>query len=133
MDPSLHYHEILSDIKHIISSGRDMAYVAASKAIVLTYWNIGKRIVEDEQQGQKRAEYGQQLIQALAEELTKEFGQGFSKRNLDYYRKFYFYFPDFEIVNACVHNLSWTHFRTLLRVPDENARLWYMNEASVEG
>lgn len=54
-------------------------------------------------------------------------------RNLQYYRKFYLCFPDFEIVNACVHNLNWTHFRSLLRVPDEGARLWYLREASSEG
>ncbi len=66
----------------------------------------------------------------LAEELTKEFGKNFSRRNLFYYRKFYEYFPDREIVNACVHNLTWTHYRALLRVSDENARLWYLKEAS---
>ena len=92
-----------------------------------------KRIVEQEQNGNKRAQYGQALIDALADELTKEYGKSFSKRNLQYFRKFYIAFPDERIVNACVHNLTWTHFRSLLRVPDENARLWYMNEASNEG
>lgn len=53
-----------------------------------------------------------------------------SKRNLQYFPKFYLAFPNEQIVNACVHNLNWTHFRTLLRVSDENARLWYMNEAT---
>lgn len=61
--------------------------------------------------------------------MTNEFGNNFSKRNLDYYKKFYLMFPDFEIVNACVHNLTWTHYRSLLRVDDEEARIWYMNEA----
>ena len=70
------------------------------------------------------------MIDMLAEELTKEFGKNFSRRNLFYYRKFYEYFPDREIVNACVHNLTWTHYRALLRVSDENARLWYLKEAS---
>ena len=64
---------------------------------------------------------------------TKEYGKNFSKRNLQYFRKFYLVFPDEQIVNACVHNLNWTHFRALLRVPDENARMWYMNEAAQEG
>ena len=94
---------------------------------------MGKRIVEQEQNGNERAQYGQALIDALADELTKEYGKSFSKRNLQYFRKFYIAFPDERIVNACVHNLTWTHFRSLLRVPDENARLWYMNEASNEG
>ena len=69
------------------------------------------------------------LISALAEDLTKEFGKNYSKRNLHYYIKFYQCFPDNQIVNACVHNLNWTHIRSLLRVADENARYWYMKEA----
>lgn len=72
------------------------------------------------------------LIEVLSDELSKEFGKSFSKRNLQYFRKFYIYFPNEKIVNACVHNLTWTHFRSLLRVADENARLWYLNEASKE-
>ena len=79
--------------------------------------------------GNNRAEYGRGLISALAEDLIKEFGKNYSKRNLHYYIKFYQYFPDEQIVNACVHNLNWTHIRSLLRVTDENARYWYMKEA----
>lgn len=97
--------------------------------MLLTYWNIGKRIVEQELGGNNRAEYGRGLISALAEDLTKEFGKNYSKRNLHYYIKFYQYFPDEQIVNACVHNLNWTHIRSLLCVTDENARYWYMKEA----
>ena len=97
--------------------------------MLLTYWNIGKRIVEQELGGSERAEYGRGLISALAEELTKEFGKNYSKRNLHYYIKFYQCFTDEQIVNACVHNLNWTHIRSLLRVADENARYWYMKEA----
>ena len=72
------------------------------------------------------------MMDALAAELTKEYGKSYSKRNLQYFRKFYQCFPDVEIVNSCVHNLTWTHFRSLLRVSDEAARLWYMNEAFYE-
>ena len=129
----VNYQNVITDIKGIISSGREVAYNAANKAMVLTYWHVGKRIVEQEQAGKERAKYGQALIEALADELTKEYGKSFSKRNLQYFRKFYLAFPDEQIVNACVHNLNWTHFRALLRVPDENARLWYMNEATQEG
>ena len=102
----VNYQDVLTDIKGIISSGREVAYNAANKAMVLTYWHVGKRIVEQEQAGKERAKYGQALIESLADE---------------------------QIVNACVHNLNWTQFRALLRVPDENARLWYMNEATQEG
>ncbi|SFI00428.1 Predicted nuclease of restriction endonuclease-like (RecB) superfamily, DUF1016 family [Lachnospiraceae bacterium NLAE-zl-G231] len=127
------YQDVLTDIKGIISSGQENAYAAANRAMVLTYWNIGKRIVEQEQDGKERAEYGAALMEALSNELTKEFGKSYSKRNLHYFCKFYLYFPDEEIVNACVHNLNWSHFRSLLRVQDEQARLWYMNEAMHEG
>ena len=121
--------EIIKYIKDIIVASPNSAYKAVSVAMIKTYWNIGKRIVEQEQAGESRAEYGKRMISVLADELTKEFGLGFSSRNLQYYRKFYVLFSDEEIVNACVHNLSWTHFRSLLRVPDENARVWYLNEA----
>lgn len=127
------YQTVITDIKDIISLGREHAYHATNKAMVLTYWNVGKRIVEQEQNGKERAEYGKQLIVFLSKELTKEFGATYSKRNLQYFRKFYLAFPDEQIVNACVHNLNWTHFRSLLRVADENARVWYMKEAASEG
>ena len=123
------YHAVITEIKSIISSGQEAAYSASNKAMLFTYWNIGKRIVEQELRGGERAEYGSGLISALAEELTKEFGKNYSKRNLHYYIKFYQYFPDEQIVNACVHNLNWTHIRSLLRVSDENARYWHMKEA----
>lgn len=118
----VNYQDVITDIRGIITSGREVAYNAANKAMVLTYWHIGKRIVEQEQAGKERAKYGQALIEALADELTKEYGRSFSKRNLQYFRKFYLAFPDEQIVNTCVHNLNWSHFRALLRVPDENAR-----------
>ena len=123
------YYAVITEIKSIISSGQEAAYSASNKAMLFTYWNIGKRIVDQELRGGERAEYGSGLISALAEELTKEFGKNYSKRNLHYYIKFYQYFPDEQIVNACVHNLNWTHIRSLLRVSDENARYWYMKEA----
>lgn len=126
------YQPIIDDIKNIISSGIENAYNATNRAMVLTYWNIGKRIVEQEQKGNKRAEYGAGMIDALATELIKEYGKSYSKRNLQYFRKFYQCFSDVEIVNSCVHNLTWTHFRSLLRVQDEDARFWYMNEANRE-
>ena len=128
----MEYQSVISDVKNIISSGQREAYYAANKAMVMTYWNIGKRIVEQEQSGNARAEYGKALMDVLANELTKEYGSSYSKRNLQYYRKFYRCFPDEEIVNTRVHNLTWSHFRSLLRVPDEDARIWYLNESAQE-
>lgn len=126
------YQSVIDDVKDIISSGMESAYNATSRAMVLTYWNVGRRIVEQEQNGNQRAEYGVAMMDALAVELTKEYGKSYSKRNLQYFRKFYQYFPDIAIVNSCVHNLTWTHFRSLLRVSDEDARIWYMSEAAHE-
>ena len=73
--------------------------------MIMTYWNIGKRIVEEEQSGAERAEYGKRLIPVLSAELTKEFGNSYSSRNLHYYRKFYHCFPDSEILNTRVQIL----------------------------
>ena len=88
--------------------------------------------MEEEQQGKTRAEYGKGQLQALAKVLTLEFGQGFDTRRLRDYRQFYLYFPGEEIWHARMPNLTWTHFRSLLRVPDSEARLWYLEEASRE-
>ena len=132
-------HELISfqtavkDIEDIIRQGRTTAYQAISTTQILMNWNIGKRIVEEEQHGKDRAEYGKQLLSNLSAQLVKSFGLGYSERNLRNFRQFYLYFPDPEIWNACVPNLNWTHFRSLLRVSDEDARLWYLREASNEG
>lgn len=127
------YQNAIDDIRQIIRQGMETAYQAVNASQVMTYWLVGKRIVEQEQHGQDRAEYGKQLLNALSIELTKEFGKGYSARQLRYCRQFYTLFPDRSIWNACVPNLSWTHFRILLRVTDEDARLWYLREASTEG
>ena len=93
----MNYQAIITDIKDIISSGQKVAYNATNKAMILTYWHVGKRIVEQEQNGNERAQYGQALIDALADELTKEYGKIFSKRNLQYFRKFYILFLMYEL------------------------------------
>lgn len=79
------YQPITSDIKKMIAVGQDAAYNAVSRAMLMTYWNIGKRIVEEEQNGAERAEYGKRLILILSEALTKEFGSNYSNRSLRYY------------------------------------------------
>ena len=94
---------------------------------VRTCWEVGRHIVEFKQGGADRAKYGTQLLSRLAESLTAEFGKGFDASNLRYMRLFYQAFP---ICDAVRHELSWTHYRLLLRVEDEHARQWYMNEAA---
>ena len=125
-------NNLITDLKQIIQQARQGAYAAVNACMISAYWKIGQRIVEEEQQGKTRAEYGTGQLQALAKVLTLEFGQGFDTRRLRDYRQFYLYFPGEEIWHARMPNLTWTHFRSLLRVPDSEARLWYLEEASRE-
>lgn len=122
--------KFIGDVCLIIENGRKHAYTAASAISLTTYWHIGRRIVEEEQKGHARAEYGLRLITSLAESLRKEYGPNYNKRNLDYFRRFYLLFNDFQIVNELVHNLTWTHIRRLLSVTDATARIWYLTRAS---
>lgn len=117
-------------IKQLVEDARMKSYAAVNAVMLDTYWNIGRRIVEQEQQGKSRADYGAQLLSLLANELTAAYGKGFSTRNLWYYRQFYTLLPDWEKVNTRVQNLTWSHIRTLLRVTNEDARMWYLNEAA---
>lgn len=112
-------------IAEILQSARATAYRAVNQVMVQAYWKIGCVIVEQEQKGSKRASYGKGLIAELAQRLTGEFGKGFDERNLWYMKQFYLTFP---ILNALRSELSWTHYRLLLRVENENARGFYLNE-----
>ena len=120
----------VNDVRSIIEQGRKMAYAAAGQAAITTYWNVGRRIVEEEQAGKVRAEYGKNLMKNLADDRVPSYGNSYNKRNLDYYKKFYLLFPDIQIVNACVHNLEWSHVRRILSVTNSEARLWYLTVAS---
>ena len=117
---------LYAGIRDILLTARNKVYRAANSEMVLAYWNIGRLIVEHEQNGNTRAEYGKQLLQQLSERLSAEFGKGFDERNLRNMRAFYLAFP---IWNAVRSELTWTHYRLLLKVENEAARTWYMNEA----
>lgn len=118
---------LYKSISSILKNARENAYKAVNFAMVTSYWSIGKLIVEDEQNGNARAEYGKAVLEQLSEKLTAEFGKGFDASNLRYMRLFYNAFP---ICDTLRHELSWSHYRMLLRVKDEKARNWYMNEAA---
>ena len=118
---------LISQLRGLIESARGQALRAVDSIQVRTCWEIGRHIVEFEQQGADRAMYGARLIPKLAESLTAEFGKGFDERNLRHMRAF---FQGSPIWNAVRTELSWTHYRTLLRVDGEQARHWYMNEAA---
>ena len=122
--------EFITDVRRIIEKGRQQAFSATGAIALTTYWNIGRRIVEEEQKGNIRAEYGSRLIAGLAEDLRAAYGASYNKRNLEHFRKFYLVFNDLQIVNELVHNLTWTHIRRLLSVTNPEARLWYMRQAS---
>lgn len=122
--------KLVSDIKQIIESGKKTAYTAINTAMISTYWHIGKRIVDEEQQGNERAKYGKELIKTLAKELTDEYGNGFSERYLRAFRQFYIVVPNFEIWKSRFPNLTWTHVFSTLRVGDETAIRWYLENAS---
>ena len=117
--------QFYEQIKNILTAARNKVYSAANFAMVDAYWHIGKSIV-DQQGGESRAEYGAQLIKALSEQMTADFGKGFDTRNLNFMRQFYL---TFQNVNALRSELSWTHYRLLMRVENEKARQFYMNES----
>ena len=123
---------LISDVRNIVERGLKKAYQNVNAITVFTYWQVGKRIVEEDQQGEKRAEYGSRLIDTLAHVLSKDYSRGFSARDLRNYRQLYLCFNDLEIWYTRVPNLNWSHYRTLLSVSNDDARYWYVKEASRE-
>lgn len=118
----------IQEIKQLVARGRQEAYAAVNQAMVNAYWQIGRRIVEEEQNGSTRANYGKQILKQLSAALTEEFGKGFSVQNLYYFRQFYLTFP--EISHTPCGILTWSHYRRLLSVTDPQAREWYAKEAA---
>ena len=112
-------------INKIIEDARNTVYRTANFTMVKAYWDIGKVIVEEEQNGRERAEYGTELIKRLSKKLTKKHGKGFTETNLKYMRQFYRFF---EKSHSLRDELSWTHYRLLLKVESEQARQFYMQE-----
>ena len=123
---------LINDVRDIVENGLRKAYQNVNAITVFTYWQVGKRIVEEEQRGEKRAEYGRRLIETLAQVLSMDYSRGFSARDLRNYRQLYLCFNDLEIWYTRVPNLTWSHYRTLLSVASDDARYWYVKEASRE-
>lgn len=124
-DLTLHSNteSFIGDIKRLVEQGRNAAYGAVNAMMIETYWRIGQRIVEQEQNGKERAEYGTQLIKSLSEVLVADYGNNFNEKNLRAFRSLYLLFSDLEIWNTRVPNLTWSHYRALLRVGDADARI----------
>ncbi len=116
------------DIRAILNEARKKTYRFINSAMVETYWQIGKRIVEQEQQGENRAAYGEGILKKLSKALSAEFGKGFSYSNLRNFRQFYLTYPELENCYALRSNLSWTHHRIIMRVDNDDARQYYIKE-----
>ena len=118
--------QLLQRIREILEDARNKVYRTANTEMLQAYWNVGRVIVKEEQKGQDRAKYGKGLIKDLSIRLSKEYGRGFTETNLKYMRQFY---QTFENRHALRDELSWTHYRLLLKVEKEDARSFYMKEA----
>ena len=146
--------DFYGNVKAILEQARQSAYRAVNFAMVMAYWEVGRLIVEEEQQGKNRAEYGKALIVELSKRLTRDFGKGFSEQSLWNFRHFYLTLSNLsalrresemkskdmpaqhsfkEKLSALRSELTWTHYKMLMRVKDEEAMVWYMNEAADSG
>lgn len=121
---------LVGEIKGIITDARASAARAVDTQRTIMYWNIGKRIFEEEQNGRERAVYGDRLLEVLSEQLLPEFGDGFAIRNLNRFRQFYRKFP---IVSALRTQLSWTHYKSLLSINGEDKIEFYIQETVKNG
>ncbi len=120
---------LYAQIQRVLQQARQRAKRSVNQVMVLAYWQIGQLIVQHEQGGQERALYGAKTLQRLAKRLQIEFGKGFSVPNLRNFRQFYQTFTEDEIRYSTSSDLSWTHFRVLMRISDPVARQWYAREA----
>ena len=126
--------QIINDISHILRQAQANAYRSINQAMVQAYWLVGKRIVEEEQQGEAKAAYGKGVIKSLSAALQAEFGKGFSERNIENMRAFYLQYPIPQTVSAELQTpdfqLSWSHYQMLLRVENKEERAFYAIEAA---
>jgi predicted nuclease of restriction endonuclease-like (RecB) superfamily len=117
---------VYNAIRDIVLTSRQRVFRMANTALLETYWQIGKIIVEEEQNGNTKAQYGKAVLKKLAQQLSFEFGKGFDERNLNNMRAFYSAFP---IWNALRTELSWTHYRLISRLESEHKRQYYLSES----
>ncbi|MBA1334309.1 MAG: hypothetical protein HPY66_2158 [Firmicutes bacterium] len=117
---------VYENIRNTVAEAQQKVYATVNFVMVETYWNIGKQIYEAQGKNE-RAEYGKGLLKYLSERLTEEFGKGYTLRNLNNMRAFYIAFPNWNALRA---NLSWTHYRLLLKVENEKAREFHLDECA---
>lgn len=124
-DLQLTNDHLISNIAQIIHQARSQVRQTVNSVMVQSYWEIGRLLVEDEQQGEERAKYGKYVLKDISERLTAMFGKGFDESNLRRMRLFYKAFP---IRDTLCHELSWSHYRRLIQVENSQARAWYLRE-----
>ena len=118
---------LTKDIQNLISSSQETAIRAVDTQRVILYWNIGKRIVEELQDGKDRADYGKQIIKTLSSDLEPIYGSGYSYRQLYLFLQFY---KEFPIVNALRSQLNWTQYKLLIRIDNKDKREFYIAEST---
>jgi predicted nuclease of restriction endonuclease-like (RecB) superfamily len=123
------YNQLLDQIAETLESGRQMVWKAANSGLLMTYWGIGQRIVEYEQQGSDRAVYGTKLLGRLSKDLTLRHGKGFSRSNVNYMRLFYKRFPIVQTVSV---QLEWGHYCEIFSIDDEFERSFYLKQCEIE-
>lgn len=124
--------QFYEDVRFILKRARDDAYKSANSIMTYAYWNVGQRIVEQEQYGETKTKYGSYLIKNLSEQLSEEFGTGFSVANLRNCRQFYLVFPEDSYGFSMAGKIPWSHLRSIMRISDEEERNFYLNEVLTE-
>lgn len=124
--------QFYEDVRFILQRAREEAYNSANSIMTYAYWNVGRRIVEQEQYGDTKARYGSYLIKNLSEQLSDEFGTGFSVANLRNCRQFYLVFPEDSYGFSMAGKIPWSHLRSIMRISDEEERNFYLKEVLTE-
>lgn len=112
--------KFVQDVRRILEEARNGAYAAINSMMTNAYWLVGKRIVEEEQKGKERAEYGRQILVQLAEVLMRDLGRGFSVSNLKNFRQFYLTFPDYPKFADASGDLTWSHYQRIMKVDNRS-------------
>ena len=120
------------EVHAILDEAKSKIYEAANNIMTYAYWNVGKRIIEQEQKGNRKAKYGSYLIKRLSQELSDEYGTGFSVANIRNCRQLYLTFPKESYGYSLIGKIHWSHLRTIMRLDDEEERNFYLKEVANE-
>ncbi len=127
-EKSVEYQQLIDNVGMLLHDARQRVATAINTELVVTYWHIGRYIVEYEQKGNERAEYGSNLLNRLSEDLTERYGSGFGRSNVFYIRKLYMEYPKVQTLSE----LSWSHYIELLKIDDKQERAFYEQECAAE-